>query len=276
MIRRPFFAVPLFVLVLLIACTTGCIQPGQTGEDFPPTGSTSDAENPVIKVYGTTQEDGWLVRSWAESYHENEKLTELREFMNRTWYPTGPVLGWDVDTVVTGDSFVEQIVLYVNAAQLPTEAEMDRIYAEWEMAAGQDGSVTILNRSRSITGLPLVFEKVTFPIRDSSVPLQILLVQPREGDVFYGDVVPHSIPVEVYILSENGLAFAEVQSVFYGGNGSTRIVSTPLENHGTRIRVPSISGETNISVVAVDMRGNILEKLVNITVRTGIPFGPHG
>ena len=133
-------------------------------------GSTSDAENPVINVYGTTQEEGWLVRSWTESYHENEKLTELRE----------------------------------------------------------------------------------------------------------GDVVPHLIPVEVYLLSKNGLASAEVRSVFCGENGSTRIVSTPLENHGARIRVPSISDGTNLSVVAVYMQGNILEKLVNITVHTGIPFGPHG
>ena len=78
------------------------------------------------------------------------------------------------------------------------------------------------------------------------------------------------------ILSEYGLQTAEVQSVFYGEGGADRIVSTPLQNHLAIIPAPSITGKTHISVKAVDVRGNTAEKRVNITVNSGMPFGPRG
>ncbi|MDV0440877.1 hypothetical protein [Methanorbis furvi] len=273
----------LAVMIVCFICSAGCIGTNDVDNATQPPISgkpteipiADDSKSQVIQSFGAPQKDSWMVRLLADSYHDNPVMAELREFMNETWYPNGPVLGWkEMD---------QTIVLYVDAEHPPSYEEMSRIYQKWNEAANLNGSVPFMNRSLSITDIPLMFEGVTFPADDTDEQIKVEILSPQEGAVFWGDVVPHHILVDVRILSKYGLREAEVQSNFYKdyykepytGDWSTGIVSTPLQNHITIVSVPTISGKTNISVVAVDTKGYVVKKMVNITVNTGIPYAPR-
>ncbi|MDU9375689.1 hypothetical protein McpSp1_02680 [Methanocorpusculaceae archaeon Sp1] len=273
----------LAVMIVCVICSAGCVKTDDVDNATQPPISgkpteipiADDSKSQVIQSFGASQKDSWMVHLLTESYHDNPVLAELREFMNETWYPNGPVLGWkEMD---------QTIVLYVDAEHPPSYEEMNRIYQKWNEAANLNGSVPFMNESLSITDIPLVFEGVTFSENETDEQIKIEILSPQEGAVFWGDVVPHHIRVDVRILSKYGLREAEVQSIFYkdfytgsyANDGSTEIVSTPLQNHITIVSVPSISGKTNISVVAVDTKGYVVKKMVNITMNTGMPFAPR-
>lgn len=255
------------VITICLICSAGCIGTGNPdNESVPPSSATDEPENQTLRSFGILSEDAWMVHSFAEAYHENPVLTDLRTFMNQTWYPGGPVLGWTES--------MSHIILYVDAEHPPSDGEMESIYQEWKKAAGLNGSVRFMNESLNLTDIPLKFETVSFSPDDTDDPVRILLLSPKEGDVYWGDVVPHTILVDVRILSKHGLETVEAESIFYDGNGSTRIVSTPLPNHVTTVFVPTVTGAANVSVVAIDTQGNVARKTVNITQNLGMPFGP--
>lgn len=257
------------VAIVCLISSAGCIGTDDlSNTTASPTLTVEETESQTLQSFGFLPKNTWMVHSFAESYHENPVLAELRAFMNQTWYPKGPVLGWT--------ETMSNITLYVDAEHPPSYEEMERIYQEWKKAAGLNGSVPFMNESLNMADIPLKFETVSFSPDDTEHPVRIQLLAPKEGDVYWGDVVPHTIRVDVRIFSKYGLESAEVESVFYDENGSTRIVSTPLPNHVTTVFVPTITGAANVSVVAVDMRGNVARKTVNITQNSGMPFGPRG
>ena len=108
-----------------------------------------------------------MVHIMAESYHENPVLADLRGFMNETWYPNGPVIGWS--------GLGDRIILYVDAENPPPREEMNSIYQEWKKAAGMTVSVRFMNESLHLTDFLLVFKGVTFSPDDAGEPRRILL-----------------------------------------------------------------------------------------------------
>ena len=95
----------LAAVVVCLLCSAGCIGTETSVNE------TIVTENSTLGPFGSLTKDAWMVHIMAESYHENPVLADLRGFMNETWYPNGPVIGWS--------GLGDRIILYVDAENPP-------------------------------------------------------------------------------------------------------------------------------------------------------------
>lgn len=76
------------VAIVCLISSAGCIGTGDlSNTTASPTLTVEETESQTLQSFGFLPKNTWMVHSFAESYHENPVLAELRAFMNQTWTP---------------------------------------------------------------------------------------------------------------------------------------------------------------------------------------------